>query len=355
MRIRFLKASNGDCILMSFTDETNRQRNILIDSGVSSTYLFSKDSKGKPLDGPLKIVVQDLISIKQKIDLLILTHVDDDHIDGAISWFEKDPDAHKHIGEVWFNSGRLISDHFASSVNEELDIALSVLESKQTSIRQGVEFGQYIDNKGIWYKNVVKQGDVMDRWGMKFKILSPDNRSLERLLKLWKRKDFPLSTSSPANDYAISVSDHVRRDVYIEDDRVSNGSSIAFVACWQNHNFLLLGDAHPNVLINGLELFGFTLENPIVCDLTKLSHHGSARNTSYNLLKCINCDHYVVSTDGNIHGHPDKQMLSRLIAHNPKCTLWFNYAERINLIFSDSDKVEYSLFRTKEITNDFNF
>ena len=41
MKIKFLKAHNGDSILLSFKDEIENNRNILIDGGMPKTYFGS--------------------------------------------------------------------------------------------------------------------------------------------------------------------------------------------------------------------------------------------------------------------------------------------------------------------------
>jgi beta-lactamase superfamily II metal-dependent hydrolase len=307
------------------------------------------------VDGPLKIALKNITDSNQKIDLLILTHIDDDHIDGALKWFKEDINAPIYINEVWFNSGRLVAKHLSKLANLDLDITIDINQSNKTSVDQGVEFGKYIREKGIWFENVVMQGDLITRWGLEFKILSPDKNSLERLLKLWKKSDPDLKTSAKDNDYHISISDHIKSDEFNEDDRVANGSSIAFIATWKKQNFLFLGDAHPSVIVDGLKLFSYGNDNPVSCTITKLSHHGSSGNSSSQLLKCINCSSFVISTDGNNHGHPHKQMLSRLIHLKPESVIWFTYGNRMKLIFSENDFLEHKSFRAFEITNEFSF
>lgn len=103
MKIKFLKALNGDATLISFK-EGEQSRNILIDGGMPATYI-QKGRNGKFEYGELKDIIDIIRERDERIDLLILTHVDDDHIGGVLKWFEKDKDAHKLIEKVWFNSG----------------------------------------------------------------------------------------------------------------------------------------------------------------------------------------------------------------------------------------------------------
>lgn len=65
MDIKFLKAGCGDSILIQ-----QNSKNIIIDGGNDSTTLISE--------------VEKIIKLDQIIDLLIVTHHDDDHIKGII-------------------------------------------------------------------------------------------------------------------------------------------------------------------------------------------------------------------------------------------------------------------------------
>lgn len=355
MKIRILKAFNGDSIWLSFTDQNNSPRNILIDGGVGETYLTLKNSKGKREFGELNEVIEIIKQWKQKIDLLILTHIDDDHIGGILKWFQHDGEAFNLITKVWFNSGGLISETFKLEENKDLELYFDEDLSEKTSIPQGKSFAEYIHEHGIWHRQIIRQGDALTEFGLEFKILSPDNQKLEKLLKEWKKKDPDLKTAAKENDYHLSIQEHLNNDEYEEDKAIPNGSSIAFILEWNKLNFLFLGDAHPSVLIAGLQALGFTQKNKIKCELVKLSHHGSAGNTSPELLEYIDCSNYIVSTNGNSHQHPHKQMLARLINIKKDCTIWFNYEERMNLIFTKKDRTEFSDFKSLEIKNDFQF
>ena len=70
VEVKMLQAGEGDCIVVYFRDENFR---ILIDGGVASTY-----------DLALRSYLKGLSSKGQKIDILIVTHIDRDHIEGII-------------------------------------------------------------------------------------------------------------------------------------------------------------------------------------------------------------------------------------------------------------------------------
>lgn len=120
---------------MKFTDPEGVNRNILIDGGTPNTYEYKDRVKGKMKDGDLKLIIQNLKQNNEKIDLLILTHVDEDHLGGILRWFEEDSDAPSLIGKIWFNSGRIISEYFKEEENKDNILKLQISKSTDTSAK----------------------------------------------------------------------------------------------------------------------------------------------------------------------------------------------------------------------------
>lgn len=355
MKIKFLKAFNGDAILISFK-EGHQSKNILIDGGMPTNYI-KKGKNGKLEYGELNETIDSIRENEEKIDLLILSHVDDDHIGGVLKWFEKDKDAYKLIGQVWFNSGRLISEYFDEEENEENLIVLNPDESTLTSIGQGVKFEDYIEKNGIWDRSIVIALEYFEYLGIKFKILSPSPDKLKLLLGKWE-KEAPesLDTSAEKNDYSLTLTQHIENDRFKEDSAIHNGSSIAFIMTFGKKSFVFLADAHPTVVVKSLKEFGYSKEKPLKAELVKISHHGSRANNSAEMLELIETKKYVISTNGSIHAHPNKQFLARLASINANCEVYFNYPEQIKKIFSETDYVDFPNYRPMEIpNNEFSF
>ncbi|MFA7378963.1 MAG: MBL fold metallo-hydrolase [Bacteroidia bacterium] len=354
MKIKFLKAFNGDAILISFK-ESGETRNILIDGGMPATYV-QKGKNGKLEYGELKETVDKIRENGQKIDLLVLTHVDDDHIGGVLKWFEKDKEAHKIIGQVWFNSGRLISEYFDEQEIEENLLEIPD-ESTLTSIGQGVKFEDYIEENGIWDRSIVVALEYFEYLGIKFKILSPSPDKLKLLLGKWeKEKPESLDTSADKNDYGLTLTEHIEKDKFKEDPAVHNGSSIAFIMTWEKKNFVFLADAHPTVVINSLKALGYSKEKPLNAELVKISHHGSKANNSVEMIELIKTNKYVISTNGDKHAHPNKQFLARLASVNDSCEVYFNYPDQIEQIFKTKDRSDFPNFKPmSKVGNEFTF
>jgi len=353
MKVKILKAFNGDSIHISFKDTEGINRNILIDGGTKPVYKTDRDSKGKPAYGVLKQTIDQIRKDGQIIDLLILTHIDDDHIGGIIKWFDDDKDAFKLVSKVWFNSGGLIAEYMNQPENTNLNIYINPNKTSLTSINQGIEFGKYIWDNNIWERQIFIQGDKYEKYGLEFKILSPDKAKLEKLLSEWKKKESDLLTAGKQNDYKLSLKDHIQNDKFTEDSAYPNGSSIAFILTVNDKNLLFLGDSHPSIVVEGLQRFGYSSQNPIKAEIVKLSHHGSRGNTSKELLSYINTKKFIISTNGDKDEHPHKQLLARIISMNSDCEIHFNYEERMKMIFSAQDRLDFPNFQPIFIDNEF--
>lgn len=350
MRINFLKAFNGDSILISFL-ENETPRNILIDGGIGDTYKSASNVKGE-LFKAIKKIRED----KQFIDLLVLTHFDDDHIGGILRWLNKDKEAVSLIKKVWFNSGKEIAKKFKNAENQDLDIeVVDGANDFYTSPSQGIKFEKYLRDNRLWEGKIIEQGLTCDLFGLKFKILSPNDDKLDKLLRLYeKQKDY--FTSGGEYDFQTSLKEFIDEESqsgfkFQEDNSIANGSSIAFIMEYENKNFLFLADAHPSVVVEGLNKFGYNKDSPLNAELVKVSHHGSMYNTSKELLEIVKTNKYLFSSNATKHGLPNKRTIARIIKDNPDAFIYFNYDLK-DTIFSARDWKDYSNFKSK-MQNEF--
>jgi ribonuclease BN (tRNA processing enzyme) len=345
--IEFLKVLHGDSILIRFSDKNNINRNILIDGGPRIAYLFNDRRNNREKAGELKVKLTEIKGLGEKIDLLIITHVDDDHIGGILRWIEDNSFFSKDdIGKIWFNSGLLIAEFFQSLFYQENLIPLSTKADLNTSIKQGATLEQYIKETQFWDRKIIKAKDEFHELGMTFKILSPEIKNLKLLLGKWEKEVKIPYTYKEQNDYHLSLKEHIKRDNSIErdmseDNAKHNGSSIAFILSYENSNFLFLADAHHKVVEESLRLLGYSETRKLKAKMVKVSHHGSKSNTSKELLSLIDCDYFVISSNGDIHSLPDKLCLSRIIASNQNATILINYSNIIDNIFSKQDYIDF--------------
>ncbi|WP_430412340.1 MBL fold metallo-hydrolase [Kordia sp.] len=333
VKIKFLQGYNGDCTLISYRNSENSIKNILIDGGTGSTY--SRRRKA----GDLKKEILKLKDQNQVIDLLIITHIDDDHIGGILKMFEDKKFDKSLVKKVWFNSGKLIAEHFGDEGDyHERDIKLDIFKGLNTSVKQGVRLDSFLSSLGCWDYRIIKKGLVEEIESCKITVLSPDNEGLKNLHDKWERESpDSLETSAGKTDYHLSINELIEtHDTFEEDESIPNGSSIAFLFEKDDKKILFLGDSYPSVIKKSLQDLGYSSDRKLELDLFKVSHHASRKNTDNELLEMIDCDTYVTLTNSLKHGLPDKLTYARIIKNNPNSTLIFNY-NIVSKVFSQQD------------------
>jgi hypothetical protein len=125
------------------------------------------------------------------------------------------------------------------------------------------------------------------------------------------------------------------------DGSVTNASSIAVLAEFAGRAVLLAGDAHAGVLAAGIRALQKSRHRAgerLRLDAFKVSHHGSATATTRDLLNLIDCQNYLISTDGSGgHYHPDREAIARLITWGGAAPrLQFNYRNQFTAFWGDA-------------------
>ncbi|MFC4634077.1 ComEC/Rec2 family competence protein [Dokdonia ponticola] len=351
MIVKFLKAHQGDSILLSFNDNENKPRNILIDGGMDGTYYSSSNGSY----GQLKIEIEKIRNRKEKIDLLVLSHIDNDHINGLLRWFEDDQSVNEMIGNIWFNSGKLIAEYLKEPENRDLRIQLKENKSLVTGVTEALEFEKYLEKKDIWERRIIKKADYIEKFGLKINILTPTIKQLKKLLKEYKKRNQDnIYTSGRKKDWKTNLKDFINEEskegfTFSQDSSVKNGSSIAMLIEYKKKNLLFLADSHPKEIVKSIKKLGYTYKKPLKVELFQVSHHGSKANNNKDLFKIIKSNHYVISTDSTVHNHPHKRTLSRIININPEATFYFNYESVRDNIFSERDFSDFKSFKAKII------
>lgn len=331
MNVKILPAHNGDCLLISFEAE-GKVRNILVDGGIGRTGL---------------LLMQELKAIEAKgqlIDLLIVTHIDDDHIGGIIKVFSKKDATVGIIKKVWFNSGSALNSFFKTSHTEEREVQLVDGERVDMSIKQGNTLEKQLRALGIWDECVMHTATPRENlFGATIHILSPSIANLGELNKKWETEtNKPENVSSAKRDYNQTIENLFRRPLPVEDSAVPNGSSIAVMIEYNGLRSIYLADAHPTTVEKALENLGYSESKPLAVNLVKIAHHGSSYNISERLLRMWSCKNYVVSTNGAKHGLPNKLCLAKLIVSSkPGANIYFNYKEVREEVFLKEDYINF--------------
>lgn len=284
--IEMLPARHGDCLWIEY-GTSNKRSLILIDGGPIEAF----DGLDQRIDAH---------EGKPKFELMVMSHVDTDHVDGLVRLFAEKP-LRIGVGQVWFNGwkhlneksrllGGLQGEYFSALLTQRLP------KSKWNAATKG--------------KAVVVEddGDLPEftlEGGMKITLLSPTREKLETLRAEWASHaatkdidpgDIEAALDALAKDkrylpnHELILGSNKKFDALLEivlkqDDSKANGSSIAFLAEFGGHSCLFLADAHPEVIEASLKrLLKKRKKKKLKVDATKLAHHGSKKNTRPELL-----------------------------------------------------------------------
>ena len=384
VEVKVFPASNGESILIKLYGEKNT--NILIDCGYISTYKTIKDE------------LIELKKIGQRIDLLVLTHIDNDHINGARALLEDYiKDNICDISEIWFNDYFRICEII--DINDEIDEInnklLKELQRKKyptepnVCIENGVGYKTanilldylmhdkvkskinysnnnqafYIedkdDNKSFYINNEVKITligpyksilmEILNEWNeyLITKGFSGEVKKTKELARAFElfyiNKVNNNNKIKPNEKRCSSIDDLAKLNEFNDyDEDIINRSSIAFILEFYDKKMLFLGDSSPIDYDEILEeIYKQNKENKIRFNLVKMSHHGSKFNISKRFFELSTSEKYLVSTNGSLHGHPNKEAIYKLIRNQTEYKkIIFNYKNENICKFIKNNKLD---------------
>ncbi len=340
--INLLPARYGDSLWIEYGDAENPSI-VLIDGGTGGT----KNEIRRLIDA---------MTGQKHIELLVVTHIDRDHIEGILSLLQADK-LDFTIGTIWFNGwnhlpGNDLFEIFGAVHGEKLSAAI---------IKHGINWNTHFGNTAVVHQTELQPPVFQLEKGLKITLLSPTPENLEALKPVWIKElrkanldpgfgleilEEPEDLSADIEQFGEGVPDIEKlfREKFEEDRAAANGSSIAFLAEFQGKRVLFAADAFPSVILRALNQLS---SDKIPLDLIKVSHHASANNTSPELLEKIDCKKFAISTNGSISHHPAKVTVARVIKQSGEGTeLLFNYRTKDNECWDDEIlKMQYG-YRT---------
>jgi len=268
------------------------------------------------------------------VDLLMVSHIDDDHINGILEMTKELGEAQDSgqplllkIGKIWHNTfddiignkptellAAVTASFGAASLQGEPDTegfdpdTAMVLASasqgfrlRDDSRKLGLRINPDFDNKLIM-ATANGKAKVLGK-GLKLTVTGPMQAEL---VKLQKEHDKFLKKSREDKETQAALASFT-------DDSVANLSSLVVLAEVDNKRMLLTGDARGDKMLQGLELAGLLGSNDkLHVDILKMPHHGSVRNVDRIFFQRISASHYVFSGNGE-HGNPERETLQMLL------------------------------------------
>jgi hypothetical protein len=323
------RARKGDCSILHFgtPDEPGL---VLTDGGPSQVW--------KPQLKPRLAQIREARDIGDDqplpVDLMMLSHIDDDHINGILELTGElvtAADAGEplplKIRQLWHNSfddiigdtpqellasvtaaygtaglgGELDSEGFAAATAQVLASVEQGIHLRDDARRLNLPVNKAFDGKLVRVDGKTKAVDMGK--GLKMTVVGPMK---QELLNLQKEHDAFLKKSQKEKKAPASLAAFV-------DDSVANLSSIVVLAEATNKRILLTGDARGDKIMEGLEILGLLPKNGhMQVDILKVPHHGSDRNMETIFFERIKANHYVFSGNGQ-HGNPERKTLEMLL------------------------------------------
>lgn len=309
-----LQAKAGDCLLLHYGLKSD-PRLIVIDGG--PTFDVYERLRGR-LDQLREKGGFTATDDALPIELLMVSHIDDDHIDGILHLTQQlidGPEKPYEIFEMWHNS---FDDLIGNRADELSTAAHGAVESASTggdffdqdlvqhdtalilaSVNQGRRLRDNARKLSLRPELLVAKPDEQPRDygdGLTLRLVGPMKAQLEALHDEWEKTLKKLDAQGKL-DRAEGAS--------FADKSAANLSSLVVLAEADGKSMLLTGDARGDFLIESLrEQQLLDADGRLHVDLFKLPHHGSERNVERSTFRDITAEHYVFSGDGH-HGNPD--------------------------------------------------
>jgi hypothetical protein len=332
------RARKGDCLLLHFGSKTEPGL-VMIDGGPSDVFV--------PQLRPRLLKIKQVRGLGEgqplPVDVLMVSHVDDDHIKGILDLTREliaQPEGSRAVRVVtlWHNTfddvigntpkeltAAVIAQFGAASLSGELpddatidlgevgeddeEVAESSLKVL-ASLEQGHRLRDDADklaidlNTEFGGKLILADKEAMDMGGgLTLTVAGPMKPELLQLQKKHDEwlKELQKKPKPPGAALAAYV-----------DKSVPNLSSLVVLARSGGKSILLTGDARGDKILQGLEMAG-ALEagKTMHVDVLKVPHHGSSNNLARSFFERVTADHYVFSGDGE-HGNPEREAFEML-------------------------------------------
>lgn len=308
LKLRVVQADFGDCFILEY-GAAARPRCMLIDGGPGGIY-----------QNHLRGELAKIGRLGHPLDLVVLSHVDGDHVSGLLDlfadllqqqaanappiiavkglWhnaFEKSIDADNTIAPRLRNL--LVMAGAAAQTMTRASIALQGCgEGRQLRVRAGQL--QVPVNQGFPDDLVcVDAAPAAIKFGsLSVRVVGPVKANLEALRREWIKW---------LDKHEGHIDDATPLPARMADKGVPDLGGICMLVESDSRRILLTGDARGDHIVDGLERAGLLdAEGRIRVDVCKVPRHGSDRNSSRAFFESVVADQYVISANGK-DGHPD--------------------------------------------------
>ncbi len=321
-----LRAKFGDSLLLHYGTK-QKPRLTVIDGGPPGVYNDALKPRLEAVRKERKLAEKTPLDI----DLMMVSHIDADHIAGVLELVRKLKDLRDSKKPVPWKIERFWHNSFDDLLgNDDVSVAsaASVMSPASlggmlqpegslilASVGEGRDLRKLLDALGLGgnppFNGLVRAAKKKITLGnLKLTVIAPSDKNLLALQKDWDKKVKALLEKEKKAEARAEIASYVDRSVY-------NLSSIVVLAEAHGKRILLTGDGRGDHTLEGLEEAGLFDENgQIEVDILKMPHHGSERNIDADYFEKIHARHYVISADGKFD-NPDIKTLEMISQARP--------------------------------------
>jgi hypothetical protein len=335
LTIEMLPAGNGDALWIEY-DDGARTRRLLIDGGTEGTWTEGLRSR-----------IEGLSADERTFELLVVTHIDGDHIEGALALLN-DMTLGATFEDIWFNGFRHLPETPLESLGPvEGELLTEAILARKLPWNMAFGGGAIV---------VPAEGELprkMLAGGLTLTVLTPSPKRLANLKPVWRDEveAAGLDPESP-REAELVVPDELEvlggtstPDVatlnavqFREDTAEANGSSIVVLLEHGGRRALLTGDGFPTDVLEAVRRLTGGTEERLALDVLKVPHHGSRFNLSAGLLGALECNLHCFSSNGSRTRHPHPEAIARVLtAGGDGQKLVFNYRTKHNEMWDDEE------------------
>lgn len=320
--IRFFsvgKASKGgDAIVIEVFDENDNPHIAIIDGGYAEDgqrivdYLVCKYSN----DGKSKI----------KVDYVINTHPDLDHISGLKTVLESEkleigvfvynrPWKDAGLQKGWFADKRITPTSLVNRIKKSFGLADNLEDIAKT---KHVKVCSCKTGSCGWGGTLLALGpsDSLYKRNLLISDKTPDS-FLSKYNKSYQPSSLLEEDYEPKDGEAIEWMDE-------EQTSEINQTSIVLALVLGNYKFLFTGDAGKDALNEALDYWESCGHKATEFSVVQLPHHGSRKNINPSILTRLNASEYIVSCppDGIKEGHPSRRLINKILEMNSEAEIY---------------------------------
>lgn len=304
---------SGDCILLRFGNlfqGKDKQRVIIIDGGYAETAQAVKNHLRKYY----KCEQDD----KLIIDLMVLSHPDNDHISGLVKLVEDEDVVVRELllnapwhtmNRTWFKDGRITDNSLERSLKDDFEKLANLIKTAED---KGTEVYYATDFLG-----------TCTFGNAKLHILGPDKEFYNLCIANSEKTRDKAEDVPELIEASLFSSDMEERYVrgqieWADEDSTTetNESSIIFMFEYDNVKILFTGDAGRCALQRAFQYA--KKEGVDISDVTiiKIPHHGSRHNFHPDIFEYFTGEKqtcYISCTKGEEGTHPSKRLVNQLL------------------------------------------